>query len=139
MQRKEIDDSLLERLRRAAVNGEQIEKNLLEKIFFRAFRRIRKVADELSKDYWDKEVIKEYFVNRHNMFIDDGLEEYAKVPGSMKELCKVHKAKVVGKKEDILIVEYGKKRRAVHSDFIPGAKIGDAVTIHYGYAVEKLG
>ena len=135
-QRAEIDDSLLEKLRKAAVNDEPVERELIEKIFFRAFRRIKKIAEELSKDCWDKEIIKEYFVNRHNKLIDAGIEEYSKAPKTLRELCKVYKAKVVEKKGDVIIVEYNSKRRPVLSDFVK-AEVGDEVMIHYGYAVEK--
>jgi hydrogenase maturation factor len=137
-QRGEVDDSLMEKLRIAAVKDEPVDRALLEKVFFRAFRRMQVIADEMKKDVWDAAVIKDYFVDRHNMIIDSGLETYAKAPETLKNLCRVQKGKVVAKKEDILIVGLGGQRRPVNSDFTPDAKIGDLVTVHYGYAVEKL-
>jgi hypothetical protein len=136
-QRGEVDAALMESLRVSAVNDQPVDRALLEKVFFRAFRRMKAVADEMKKDVWDKEVIKDYFVDRHNMIIDAGLETYAKAPETLKNLCRVQTGKVVAKKGDILIVDLGSQRRPVNSDFV-NAKVGDVVTVHYGYAVEKL-
>jgi hydrogenase maturation factor len=137
-QRGEIDDALMEKLRLAAVKDEPVDRFLLEKIFFRAFKRMKNVAKELRKDVWDIEVIKDYFIGRHNLMIDAGLETYEKAPESLKKLCKVSEGKIVAIKKGALVVDLGNERRPVNSDFVPDAKIGDKVTVHYGYAVEKL-
>ncbi|MBN2454139.1 HypC/HybG/HupF family hydrogenase formation chaperone [Candidatus Woesearchaeota archaeon] len=123
----------MEKVRAAAVKDEPVDRALIEKVFFRAFRRIR----EISPDCWNKDVIREYFINRHNTLIDIGLDDYSKAPETLKALCKVRKVKVIGKKDGALIVEYGHKRRPVNADFVPEAEIGDYVIVHYGYAVEK--
>jgi hydrogenase maturation factor len=135
-QRGEVDDALMEKLRIAAIKDEPVDRALIEKVFFRAFRRMRELAK--GKDVWDISVIKDYFIDRHNMIIDAGLETYAKAPETLKELCKVQMSKVVAKKGEFLVVDIAGKRRPVSSDFVPDAKVGDRVTVHYGYAVEKL-
>ena len=137
-QRKEISDEEFNTLKDAAINNKVLQREFLEKIFFRAFERIKKVGEEMNKEMWDVEVIKEYFLVKHNEIINGGMYSYANSPESLKNLCKVHKAKVINIKEDILIVEYNGKTRPVMKDFIPDAQIGDTVTIHYGYAIEKL-
>ena len=138
-QRGEINEFEHQILEDAAINNKVLERRLLEKVFFRAFERINKVAKELNKDKWDSEVIKEYFINKHNSIIDEGMYSYAEAPESLKNLCKVHKAKVIKTKNNFLIVEYdNKKTRAASKDLVKNVKIGDYVTIHYGYAVEKL-
>jgi len=138
-QRAEISDFEHQILEDAAINNKVLERKFLEKIFFRAFERIEKLAKELNKDKWDYEVIKEYFTDRHNSIIDEGMYSYAKAPESLKNLCKVHKAEIIQIKDDSLIVKYNKEKlRPVIKSLVKNVKIGDFVTIHYGYAVEKL-
>ena len=139
LQRKEISEEQLENLRQAAIKGLVIPKEKLEKIYFRAFEKITPIAKDLGKDKWDLEVLKEYFITRHNEVIDKGMYAYAKAPPVLKELCKVHKAKIIDKKDNILIVQYSQgKIRPVNNELVPEAEIGETVTIHYGYAIELL-
>lgn len=135
-QRGEIDQAQMNELENAAVNEIPLPKEKLEKIFFRAFKRIEPIARELKKDKWDLEVIKEYFLNRHSNLVEKGFEMNEDIPRTLKELCKVHKAKVVEKKDNLLVVQFNNKTRTVISDIVPEATVGDIVTIHYGYAVE---
>lgn len=137
-QRGEVTDDLMEQLRVAAINDEPVNRGLIEKVFFRAFRRMKEVALKIGKDVWDVEVIKDYFIGRHNMIIDAGLETYEKAPESLKKLCKVSKGEIVAIKKGALVVDLGGQHRPVNSDFVPDAKVGDVVTVHYGYAVEKI-
>ena len=138
-QRAEISDFEHQILEDAAINNKVLERKFLEKIFFRAFERIEKLTKELNKDKWDYEVIKEYFTDRHNSIIDEGMYSYAEAPESLKNLCKVHKAEIIQIKDDSLIVKYNKEKlRPVIKSLVKNVKIGDFVTIHYGYAVEKL-
>jgi|SRR3989344_2812854 len=138
-QRGEITEKEFKMLEDAAINGKSLPRKLLEKVYFRAFEKIGKLADEMGKDKWDLSILKEYFLTRHNNLINDGMYSYAEAPEALKNLCKVHKAKVVGIKKDALIVEYdGGKRRPVLKTLVPDANLGDTVTIHYGYAVEKV-
>lgn len=138
-QRGEIDEKEMEELRQAAIKSLPLPKEKLEKIFFRAFQKISPIAKRMKKDVWDIEVLREYFINQHNNIIEKGMYAYAQAPQTLKNLCKVHKAKVIEKNEDALIVEYGEgKIRPVLNELVPQAKVGDIVTIHYGYAVEKL-
>ncbi len=88
-------------------------------------------------------MIREYFYSYHNHVIDKGEGVYAKAPPMLKELSRVDKARVIARKGNVLIVEYidkkgVNKRRNVLDSFVPDAKLGDVVTIHYGYAVEKV-
>lgn len=131
--RKEISDEDYKKMEKAAANGEVLPRAYLEKVFFRAFKRIEKIADEMKEDKWDKEVIKEYFVNRHNDFVHN-----SENPETFKEMCKVQKAEILEIKDGKLLVRYDNKMREVKGDYIENAKAGDKVTIHYSYAVEKI-
>ena len=50
----------------------------------------------------------------------------------------VHKAEVVEKREDILTVKYGSIARNVFATLVPDAKVGDKVTVHWAFAIEKV-
>ena len=132
--RKEISDEEYKKMERAAAEGKVLGREYLEKVFFRAFERIEKIAKEMKKDKWDKEVIEEYFVRRHNFFVDASDN-----PESFKELCRIHRANVSDVKGKELIVEYENgKKRTVKNNYVPNVKVGDKVMIHYFYAVEKV-
>lgn len=138
-QREEISQEQFNELEDAAINNKILSRELLEKIFFRAFKRMKPIAEELNKDKWSIEVIKEYFITGHNKIIQEGQSTYKKAPDSLRNLCQVHRAKILQIKENVLIVEYDNgKRRPVLNDLIPKVKEGDFVTIHYGYAAEKV-
>lgn len=139
-QRGEISQKELDELEAAAINGKVLDRVFLERVFFRAFRRIEILAQEMKKDKWDYEVIHHYFVSRHNELIENGMEAYATAPETMKDLCRVHRAKIMKVKGNYLVVQYGKenKLRPVMGEMISNPKVGELVTIHYGYAVEKV-
>jgi len=151
--RKEISDNDFKLMEDAALNNKKVDRAFLEKVFFRAFERIEKVASDLGKDKWDIEVIREYFCVRHNPVLDKS--DY---PESFKEQCKVYEGEVTSIGEDgEVIVEYGgeggggkgikdevdgekkeKKKRKVKKDFVPDIKLGDKVRIHWSYVVERI-
>ncbi|MFH1592086.1 MAG: HypC/HybG/HupF family hydrogenase formation chaperone [Candidatus Woesearchaeota archaeon] len=132
----EIDEAEVKELEDAATTSVPLPREKLERIFFRAFKRIDSIAEELGRDRWDLDVLEEFFLKRHNEIVEKGFEISGKVPRTLKELCKVHVAEIVEKKGDVLIVKFGNKTRPVHNKLVPEAKVGDLVTIHYGYAVE---
>src|SRR3989344_4215586 len=137
-QRGEINDIEFKMLESAAIYNKILPRKFLERVYFRAFQKIKKVADDLGRDIWDKEVIHEYFIKRHNSIIEDGMYAYAEAPDALKNLCKVHYAKVLKIEKDFLVVEYDYgKLRPVIKTLIPKVKKGDVETIHYGYACEK--
>jgi hypothetical protein len=137
-ERGEITKGELFKLEDAALHEKILPRPFLEKIFFRAFRRIQVLAMEMGKDKWDYDVIRAYFVTRHNEIILEGMETYARAPDSLKELCMVHESKIQSIRGDVLVVKYGKKTRPVMGTMIPSPKVGEKVTIHYGYAIERL-
>ena len=138
-QRGEVDDAVVARLEAAAVAGRVLPRVFLEKVFRKAFGRMARVAGEMRLPVWDERVVKAYFRERHNEFIEEGDGYYATAPEDILKLCRVEEAVVEGVRDGVLLVRYGGgKERAVSSAFVPGVKPGDRVAIHYGYAVEKL-
>lgn len=136
-QQKKITQEDFVTLEDAALHQKVLNKVFLERVFVKAFERISVLAEEMNKNKWDLDVLREYFLVRHNEIIEGGQSTYANTPPVLNELCMVHKAKVIGKKDSVLIVEYGfGKKRPVNNDLVPNAKVGNTVTIHYGYAVE---
>ena len=136
--RDRVDDATFRMLEKNAIEGKPVDRHVLESVYKKAFGRMKQVAKDMSKtSYWDNEVIREYFVNRHNSMIADDLE-YEAAPESIRELCKTVTAAVVEVRDGFLIVKYGAgKTRVVGSVFVPDARIGDSVIVHYGYAIER--
>lgn len=143
-QRKEINIKTMKELEKAAIQDKEIEKEILEKIFFRAISRMKALAKDTN--YFTIENIRDYFINRHNELLDGkqkvaddgGLDIDKNAPKALKELCKVHKATIIKKEKNYFIVKFNNRTRPVINSFVPDAKIGDTVTIHYGYACEKI-
>lgn len=137
--RGEVSGKEFKMMEKAAINNKKLDRAFLEKAFWRAFERINKIAQEMGKDKWDIEVIREYFCVRHNSVLDKS--DY---PEAFKEMCKTYKAEVAEETEDgEAVVSYlselgGKKRRKVKKDYIKDLKVGDKVMIHWNYVVEKV-
>ena len=129
--RKELEKKLLE--------NKPLDRNELEHLFPAAFRRIKQLAEEMKKDTWNLGVIKDYFFGeKHNDFIDKGDGMYALVGQNFKDLCKVHKAKVIGRAGNVLTVKCGGMIKNVFATLVPNAKKGDMITTHLAFAVEKI-
>ena len=119
----------------------KIERTYMEFCFPNAFRRIKIIANEMNKDYWNIDVLKKYWLEEHNKFIDEGDGAYAYATPTFKELCKVRKAEVaeiVDKKRSIILINYDGFSRRVFSTLLPNVSKGDKVTVHLAYAIERI-
>lgn len=121
--------------------GKPLPRAFVERIFHAAFRRIKEVARDMGiKDHWDIRVLRRYWHEFHNKYIDAGDGNYGRQPKTFCELCKVYTAKIADKKDRVFVVTYtheGKlQARTVVSDQLPQADIGDTIRIHSGYAIE---
>jgi len=129
-----------DKLKKDFTNGNIPKREILEKSFPKAFERLDNLAKSMKRSRWDMEVLQTYWREEHNIIID--LEKGVHTNNSLvlKDLCKVHKAKIIQKvKEDLLKVVYNENQtRFVLNWIVPNAKIGDIVTIHYGFAVEII-
>ena len=125
-------------LQKDVLEGKTVHRERLLKLFPAAFRRISEVADKINKCVWDSEVIRHYFIDEHNEYIDRGEGNYKNFPKTFRNFCKVYKAEIVKKEGRFLSVKYNSMKREVLADLVPEAEKGDVVTIHQGYAVEKI-
>lgn len=120
--------------------GNVPNKKELEEIFKAAFRRLNVLGKEINKDKWNIEVIENYWKGQeHNKFIEEKEGSYSETSEEFNELCKIHKAEITDVLGEMYRVKYGNgKIRNVFNMFLPEAKIGDIVTIHFYYAIEKV-
>lgn len=133
-----IDDAKLKELEENAINNKRMSKTELMMLFPAAFRRMNEVAAKLKKDVWDIEVIRHYFLEDHNVYIDKKEGNYGNFTKTFRDFCKIYKAEVIAKEDNILTVKFEGGQRNVFSDILPDAKVGDKVSIHQSFAVEKL-
>ena len=114
----------------------------LERVYKNAVRRINNVAQRLNKDAWDCEVIRYYFLNEHNKAIDEGEGDYKDTPHKLREMCKVRVGEVIDKykKGDIVFynVNYGDLSEEAIGIYYSDANVGDKISTHWRFAVEKL-
>ncbi len=92
----------------------------------------RAIARKKGKQAIDSEVIRSYFLERHNEL----LPSIAK-PDVDLSLCRVRKGRVLKAGDDLLVLtELGEERAS--SFFAPSASEGDVVSLHYRHACEVL-
>ncbi|MFH1712615.1 MAG: HypC/HybG/HupF family hydrogenase formation chaperone [Candidatus Jacksonbacteria bacterium] len=96
------------------------------------------MAAKTGQNIFDAQTIRDYYLKYHNKFIDKNEGSYKQAPPALKKLCRIEKARVVGIKPNCYIVKIRQKLRPVSKMICLNAKIGDWVSVHYGYAVEKL-
>ncbi len=126
----------------------EIEKNVLENkkmdrgklmmLFPAAFRRLFEVAQKQGTDVWNEQIIRDYFIKYHNYYIDKKDGNYQFFGPTFCNFCKVHEGVIVEKHDSFLTVQIANNDMNVLCDILPNAKVGDKVTIHQGYAIEKI-
>jgi len=117
-------------------NGRIPERSELEEIFRDAIRIIKSFAKR--ENIWDIEVVRKYWREEHNRVIEGRQDIYSTATDLECELCKVYETQVVSAEREYLKVRINNKEKKVRALLIPDAKAGERVTIHQGYAIEKL-
>lgn len=138
LQLKRISEADYDSLEGMFLRREVPARGKLEETFPVAFVRIKKLAARMDKNYWDFDVIKEYWLRDHNEVIDRGEGIYEVAPESFKRMCRINVADVVEREGDNIIVRYGENKRVVSNFLVPDVTVGEKVRIHYGYAIEKV-
>ena len=126
--RKTITEEEWEKMKEAVETETPMDRAYLEKTFPVAIERIKKI----NPDPWSVETIREYFWNRHAEAISKDL------PPMIRRLCVVKKGKLNKQIGDVFTVDLGDGDVRNVQVLYPGAKVGDTVMVHYGYAVEKI-
>jgi hypothetical protein len=139
LQRGAIDAKTYDRLEKAAVRGESLTRKTLEKVFAAANRRMNILVKEHGYEKWSMQLVHDYYWKWHDRFIKDGEGSYEFAPKILKDLCRVRQGTVIrGGKQAAVVRFKGGKTRPVMTALTGPLKKGDKVTVHYGYACERL-
>jgi hypothetical protein len=138
LDQKKIDGQTYSMLKDLYERGKAPGREVLESSFRSAFRRLKIVAAEMERDAWDCEVIRRYFLEQHNEFIDRREGDYARFPASFCELCKVSTGEVISRDGSALRVNVDGQQKKVVGIYLADAKPGDRVSVHLGFAIEIL-
>lgn len=131
-----ITDHDISYLKNAVLSNSVLPRSELERIFADASREITQLAEELGKDKWSPEVIRTYFLERHNTTVENDPDFPL---DSFRNICKILDAEVLNHISDNTVtVKYGTSVRNVSKEFFPDVSIGARVRIHYDYIVDKL-
>ena len=117
-------------------------RDYLQRIFPNAIRRIERLAKSLGRDVWDSYVIRKYFLEEHNNVIDNREGLYEKATPQVIRLCKVRVGRIIEKgaigKVTSYKVDYGDMIENVIGKYLPDANIGDKISTHWRFAVERV-
>lgn len=133
-----ISQKQYDQLEQAIKDNEALSWKTLEKAFVPAFKRLRLTATKFNRDLNDPDFIRDFFLKYHNQFIAANDGSYACAPGALKKLCRVQRGQIIKVGRDHYIVKIRQQLRPVAKLICQGAGVGDTVSVHYGYAVEKL-
>lgn len=138
LQKGKITKERFDSLKKAAESGKIPAKEILEDTYKTAFENLKKIANEMKRDYWDIEVIRKYFdEGGHNDFINSGGGEFGHAPESLKDMCRIKEGtaeEIIG---DIVRVKCGSRERMCRNIYKLRLRKGDNVVIHYGYIVGR--
>ena len=138
---KTVTDEKLALVREMIGSGE-VEVKLLRSLYAQAFRRLEEVAQATGLAPLSTENIDAYFLFYHNAYIDAGDGNYATLPLSLCEYCKVRVVKIVDVLETrmftIAPLHAETVPVAVASDLVPQGMPGDLLVIHQGSAVQSI-
>ncbi|MBW3011053.1 hypothetical protein KY335_02375 [Candidatus Woesearchaeota archaeon] len=126
--RKTITEDEWLKMKEAVENDVPLDRSYLERLFTNAVKGFKKISD----DYWRIEVIREYFWHQHEENLSKDL------PPMIKRLCVVKKGQLEKQIGDYFKVDLGDGDVRIVGVLYRGAKVGDTVMVHHGYAVEKI-
>ena len=138
-----ISKEVLEKVRGYIESGQVPNRDFLESTYPNGLARIEKLAKSLGRDKWDEFVIRKYFLEEHNKVIDKREGSYRIMTTTQRELCKVRigVVKKVYMKEGKLLtydVDYGDRVQTVIGKYFSDARVGDRISTHWNFAVEKI-
>lgn len=127
--RKKITEQEWLNLKKAVETDSPVDRKYLERIFTKAIEGMKKIN---PADYWNIEVIRDYFWHHHDERISNDL------PPMIKRLCQVKKGRLIKQFGSIFQADLGEGDIRNVMTLYPKAELEDLAMIHYGYAVEKI-
>jgi hypothetical protein len=124
--RKTLSEEEFEKMQKAVENDTPMPREYLEKVFHHAVKGLKK----LNEDFWDVEVIREYFCEGHEEMLSEDL------PATVKKLCVVKPGKLVKEIKGYFRADLGGGDVRVVVPLYKDAKVGDTAMIHYGLLKE---
>ena len=124
-----LDGEKVEQARVAFMAGEPMEQ--LEKVFPVAVKLLELTAGRMGKSVIDADVIRKYFWEFH----DEHVREKAMfIKGFPVKECMVWPGRMVS--DDMVLTPVGERK--IKKLLVPNLKQGELVTVHHGYACEKI-
>ena len=117
----------------AVKNGRKVPKDS-EKVFKVAFAACSMIAMDKKKRFIDSEVIREYFLFKHDDVINKRYEEMRDFD---PEACRTKAGTVEEVKEGLATVKTRSGKGDFRVDFVKDLRKGDTVVIHWDFVTEK--
>lgn len=127
-----------DRIERALLAQEPLPRADIERFWPALFRRLKEVAAREGRDYWSIENIRRHYLVHHDAYIDAGDGLLGEMMACEKELCRARTGRVASIEdsgERVLVLEDGTR---ILGRYLPGAKKGDTVAYHRGFATDVL-
>ncbi|OYT56468.1 MAG: hypothetical protein B6U68_03245 [Candidatus Aenigmarchaeota archaeon ex4484_14] len=131
IRRGKVSEKTIDELKSKLMKNEKIRDDL-EKIFTIAVRMLIILAKKSGKEKIDVQILHEYFWFKHVEAIEQRNTVFKDIP---VQRCIVWPGVVVTD-DGMVRTPIGIKK--YQKDFLPDAKQGDHVVVHYGYMVEKI-
>lgn len=133
IRRGQVEKGVIDKLFMKVEEGKRIKGNPGE-IFQFAGAACKLIARERGKDKIDSEVIREYFLERHDKAVTERHKEMRDFKPSE---CRVYPGKVL-ETGDLIRALTPRGIKLFRKDFEPFIKEGDYVTVHRGFVIEKI-
>ena len=132
VRRGTLDGAVLQELNRRMVDGSAI-KGDIGKYFPVAAKMTSIIATEMGKEMVDSEVIRRYFLSEHDKAVKWRASIFPDIP---VDECMIQPGRVIKTTGDNIIINTPNGEKLFRKDFIPEARRGDMVTLHYDFASE---
>jgi hypothetical protein len=134
VRRGSLDAGVLESLRKRTAEGRSVRDDVAE-CFPVAARMTTLLAQKMGREEIDEDVIRRYFLFDHDravrwrasLFPDVSVEECLISPGRISEI-----------QRGGILVNTPRGELSLRKDFIPEARRGDLVAVHYDFVAEPL-
>ncbi len=134
VRRGKVSREYIDRLIDIVKNNGKIPKDA-EKIFVVAFSACSLIAMDSGKSSIDSDIIREYFLLRHDDVIDRRYEEMGDFD---PEACRTRSGIVGSVGDDFAVVNTPLGKGKYRTDFVSDIRRNDVVVTHWNFVVEKI-